>query len=245
MPEARLEYFISAHLLGLQGLFWGMPHTTTFGQMLSDWKYTPSQLDQYMRLFSSTTSRYLGTSDIYRRIDEAVVSSVGWFKLESVINSVGDAFEKMFNYVPTNLIPWSAVSARPAFVNTVVRSGTYFDTFNEYWIWMVREFARQLQDHPVAASPYVLWQNVGSLMEVINRQLVGLLSVSMGLGTGYIAKMLASPSKEIANFIQGHVQKTIKVIYNSARALPPRYIRNTPSVIQLMRGMRLPMADMR
>ena len=245
MPEARLEYFISAHLLGLITLFWGMPHTTTVGQVqvLSDWKYTPSKVDGYMRLFSSTTSRYLGTSDVYRRIDEAVVSVAGWFKIESVINSAVDAFEQMLKlsrYGPINLIPWSADSVRPEFVNTVVRSGTQFDTLNVYWIWMVREFARQLQGHPVAAPPYVLWQNAGNLMEVINRQLAGLLTVSMGLGTGYIAKMLEGTTKQIAKIIQGHVRNAIKLIYNSAKALPPRYIRNTPSVRQLMRQLRPP-----
>ena len=84
--------------------------------------HTPIQLDQYMRetcrqLHHATSGHSSDT--ISTRIDEAVVSSVGWFKLASVIKSVADAFEKMLNYVPTNLIRWCSVSAIPAVVNPV------------------------------------------------------------------------------------------------------------------------------
>ena len=194
MTESLTAIFrwpVLLHALGIQTLFSAMPaHTTITGQTLNWWRPTPSTAS-WGRRVSASTSTFLDTYDTYRRIDEAAVSQAGWFKLKSL-----------------GVFSWIGLSG-PASI---------LDSMHEWWAFVVREFAKQLQQNPIAAAPYIFMANLQqiSFQTLLRREVAFLAPFTFGPGRELFSRITNPVVDRLSKPIKNALKKMMIAALNPA-----------------------------
>jgi hypothetical protein len=96
---------------------------------------------------------------------------------------------------------------------------------HEWWAFVVREFAKQLQQNPIAAAPYIFMANLQqiSFQTLLRREVAFLAPFTFGPGRELFSRLTEPSVDRLSKLIKHKLKKMMITVLNPAvnrRGLP-------------------------